>query len=109
MFLAGLFMKLGAAQRLAQALSIATVAIALVLALWWVRADAYGDGERAADARYTKASLELERKAQRSATKADDAAARRTAEHFQIVEREKERLDEADRTGSSPLDVLFNP
>jgi hypothetical protein len=84
----------------------------LLLALLWWRVDAWGDrrydaGVEATDARWQKASDQLKAEAARSATQADDAAAQRFEERAEQVRDEQERLDEAERTGSSPLDVLF--
>ena len=107
MFLAGMFLKLGASERLARLLSIGLVILALIGAIWWLRADAYGDGERAADERWQEAGRKLERQAEASADRADDRAEIREAEFMEQVAEEKERIDEAERNGSSPLDALF--
>lgn len=84
----------------------------LVIGLVWWRVDAWGDrrfnqGVEAHRALVAKASEELHRHAEESATQADDAAVERLDEHLQQTAEEQERLDEAARNGSSPLDVLF--
>lgn len=84
----------------------------IILALLWWAASSYVDGkmdEREDEVRteYREATEQLKRDAAQSATKADDAAAVRLEEHLNHALEEKERLDEAERTGSSPIDVLF--
>lgn len=105
--LVALFIRLGLGQRLAKAASIATLVLAFVLALWWFGNSRYDAGVADTDAKWQEASRLLERQAQKSASKADDAAAARAAAHDEQVSQEKEKLDEAQRNGSSPLDVLF--
>lgn len=83
--------------------------ILLGLALLWLRADAYRDGEKAADARWVEAGQKLERAAAESGRAADVRAAERLEEHHETVAEEKEKLDEAAREGTDPFDVLFGP
>lgn len=107
----GLLMGLGLGKRVAQL--VAYVALPLLIAfLLWRALDSYGDGRYQAgvdetDAKWEEAGRRLREQAARSASRADDAAASRLETHVQQVEEEKERLDEAQRTGGSPLDVLF--
>lgn len=105
--LAALFVRLGAGPQLAKAASAGIVVIAIVTALLWYGHSRYQAGVTVTDAKWEEASRKLEEQAKKSATKADDAAAARAAVHDDQVQAEKEKLDEAERTGSSPLDVLF--
>jgi hypothetical protein len=87
------------------------VPLLVILFLWW-RIDAYGDrrfdaGANQADARWQEASNRLQAEAANSATRADDAAANRLEQFQNQVADERQALDEANRTGTSPLDVLF--
>lgn len=59
------------------------------------------------DAKWQAASDKLKADAAKSATKADDAAANRLAERVEQVTADQEKLDEANRNGTSPLDALF--
>lgn len=84
--------------------------IALGIYLW---INAYGDrrfqeGVTATDAKWEEASDRLREDAANSATRADDAAANRLEEYEDQVSEERNRLDEAEQNGSSPLDVLFS-
>lgn len=97
----------GLAKRLLPLLGYAALAIAVLAALWWLRADAYRDGVKASDAAWIAASKKLEDKARFSAAGADRASGERMADHAEQVRQEKERIDEAQNGGSSPLDVLF--
>ena len=67
----------------------------------------YNAGVTDTDAKWEEASDRLKAQAAESATRADDAAAVRLEEFKQQVEDEEKALEEAERTGSSPLDVLF--
>ncbi len=86
---------------------IGLVVLAFVLAL-----NAYGDarydaGVSETDAKWEEAGRRLEKQATVSAGKADAASVVRVEEFNDRVAAEKDRLDEAEREGSSPLDVLF--
>jgi hypothetical protein len=88
------------------------LAAALAAFLLWRALDSYGDrrydqGVTDTDAKWEEASARLKAQAAQSATRADDAAAKRLDEFKTQVEDERKALDEAERTGSSPLDVLF--
>ncbi len=105
--LVALLMRAGLGTRVAKFGSYVLIALALIAAAWWLRRDAYNDGQRDTNAEWQAASERLKREAAASASRADDAAALRVEEHVEQVQAEKEKLDEAQRTGSSPLDVLF--
>jgi hypothetical protein len=88
------------------------IMIAVVVGAFFAILDAYGDakfreGENHADAKWQQASEELEEDAEQSAERADEDSAERTAEYNQRLAEERERLDEAEAHGSSPLDVIF--
>lgn len=72
----------------------------------------YRAGERAGieatDAKWQAASDKLKADAAKSATKADDAAAKRLDEHVEQVAAEHEAVQKAVEEGRSPLDALFN-
>jgi len=65
------------------------------------------DGVEKTDRKWEEAGELLEKQAAESAKKADDESAERVAEHQDKLKKEKELLDEADRDGSSPFDVIF--
>lgn len=94
-------------ERFAPLLAYGVIILALVGAVWWLRADAYSDGERATDAKWVAAGEKLERQAAEAAGKANAASAERIEQNNERVAQEKEKLDEAEAAGSSPLDVLF--
>lgn len=92
---------------------IAYVAIPLlILAAFYLTLDAYGDsrfdaGKAKADAEWQEAHDRLIEQARRAGQKADQTAAAQAADYAAKVEDEKERIDEAVKEGSSPIDVLF--
>lgn len=94
-------------ERFAPLLAYGLVIAALVGAIWWLRADAYSDGEAATDAKWVAAGERLERQAAEAAGRADAASVQRVEQNNERVAQEKEKLDEAEAAGSSPLDVLF--
>jgi hypothetical protein len=65
------------------------------------------DGVAETDAKWQAASEQLRKDAAASATRADDAAVVRLEEHVEQAKEDQEKLDEATRTGTSPLDALF--
>lgn len=85
----------------------------VVFGLFYWALDSYGDrqydkGKADADAAWQKASDKLIAKSQNAATKADRTAAAREADFAARVEDEKEKLEDANANGSSPIDVLFS-
>lgn len=94
-------------ERFAPLLAYGLLIAVLVGAIWWLRADAYSDGEAATDAKWVAAGERLERQAAEAAGKADAASVQRVEQNNERVAQEKEKLDEAEAAGSSPLDVLF--
>lgn len=94
-------------ERFAPLLAYGVVIAALVGAIWWLRADAYSDGVTATDAKWEEAGRRLEQQAREAAGKADAASVQRVEQNNARVAQEKEKLDEAEAAGSSPLDVLF--
>jgi hypothetical protein len=106
-FLIGLAAK-AVGERAAPFLAYGLVVLALLGALWWLRADAYGDGKRDADAAWVAAGEKLKADAAEAASAADKKSAERTAAEFERVREEKERLDESEAAGTSPFDVLFS-
>jgi type II secretory pathway component PulM len=86
---------------------------ALLLLGAYIALDRYGDrryqeGVTATDAKWQKAFDELKAAAAKSASKADDAAAVRVEAFTEQAAKDQEKVNEAVRTGSSPLDALFN-
>jgi len=67
----------------------------------------YGDGVSAADAKWVAAGEQLKKDAAKSATKADDAAANRLADHVNEIAADQAAVNQAEKEGRSPLDVLF--
>lgn len=94
-------------ERFAPLLAYGFVLLLLVGALWWLRADAYSDGVRDTDDKWEEAGRLLAEQAEQAAGKADEASADRVADYQEQLAEEKEKLDEADAAGTSPLDVLF--
>lgn len=83
------------------------VLIAVLAALWFYGHSRYQAGVDATDAKWVKAGEVLKAKAAKSQAKADVVSAWRVGAEVERVRKEKERLDEAEANGSSPLDVLF--
>jgi predicted lipid-binding transport protein (Tim44 family) len=106
-----MLMGFGLSSRIAKL--IAYVAVPLLIALViWLALDAYGDsryreGKKDEAAAWQEASDKLKAKAAATATKADDAAAKRAEEHVAKVEKEKEAVAAALEEGRSPFDALF--
>lgn len=71
----------------------------------------YSKGHKAGvaetDAAYKAASDKLKADAAASATKADDKAVVRLEEYQAQAKEDQEKVDEANRNGTSPLDALF--
>jgi len=109
-FLIGLLApKLG--QKAATVVSYIIV-IGVILGLFYWALTSYGhrkyqEGAAANQAQVDKALKQLKDDAHASATKADDKAAERAAAAVEQQKADKEALDEAERNGTSPLDVLF--
>lgn len=94
-------------ERFAPLLAYGLIILAIVGAVLWLRADAYSDGVNATDAKWVAAGERLKQQAEQAAGAANAASATRTAAEVERVREEKERLDEAEAAGRSPLDVLF--
>jgi FtsZ-interacting cell division protein ZipA len=67
----------------------------------------HDDGVTQTDAKWQAASDKLKAEAAKSATRADDAAVRRLDEHVEQAQEDQEKVNEAQRNGTSPLDALF--
>lgn len=71
----------------------------------------YNAGEKAGieatDAKWVAASEKLKAEAAASATKADDKAAERLAEHVEQATADAAAVEKAKAEGTSPLDALF--
>ncbi len=85
---------------------------AVLLFVFYLALDAYGDsrydaGKKDEAAAWQKASDKLVAKAQNAATKADKVAAANAADFAAKQEDERKRIDAAQQSGGSPLDVLF--
>lgn len=81
------------------------------LFIWW-RVDAYGDkrfdaGVLNERSKWEAAEEKLRQEAAASATRADDAAAKRLEVHKEKIDADRQAVDQAVRDGSSPLDALF--
>lgn len=88
------------------------LAIVIIGGLIWWRVDAYGDrrfdaGVALERGKWEAAEEKLKQEASASATRADDAAAKRLEVHKEQVDAERQSFDQAVRDGTSPLDVLF--
>jgi hypothetical protein len=94
---------------LASFIAYGGLVLLLVGALLWWGHTKYEAGVRDTDAKYAAASAKLKEQARVSAARADAKAEQRVEQFTAKVAEEKEKLDEAERTGSSPLDVLFGP
>jgi hypothetical protein len=87
-------------------------AVAVVIGLLWLSLHLYGArqydrGVSATDQKWETAAAQLKADAAKSATRADDAAANRLAEQVNQVAADQEKVNEAQRNGTSPLDALF--
>ena len=92
---------------------IVYVGIPLLIAglIWW-RVDAWGDrrfdaGFAARDAQVAEANRQLKEAAAKSATQADDRAAKRAEEFQAQAEDDRKAVEDAKANGSSPWDALF--
>lgn len=95
-----------------QKLGIALAAVVTVGLLFYLWLDAYGDrryaeGVQATDQKWEEAGKQLKADAAKSATRADDAAANRMTNFVEDHKADEEAVNEAQRNGSSPLDILF--
>lgn len=86
--------------------------VALVIGFLWWRIDAYGDrrfdaGVATERGKWEEAEKKLRTEAAKSATRADDRAADRLAEHKEQIDEDRKAVDQAVRDGTSPLDALF--
>ena len=97
--------RLGAT--LAKVVVYGGLVLLVLLGLWYYGHTRYERGVRDTDAKWVEAGRVLQQRARESATRANDAAAARAAQHDRRVAQERERIDEAQRNGSSPFDVLF--
>lgn len=79
----------------------------ILLALWYYGHTRYERGVRDTDAKWEEAGRVLQRRAQESATRADDAAAARAAQHDTQVAQEREAIEHAQANNASTFDVLF--
>ena len=104
--LIGLFGRL-VGDRLAPLAAYLSVLVLLVCAVLVLRWDAYRDGVRDTDDRWEQAGRRLEEQARRAAGAADAASVHRVEQDNARIAQEKEKLDEAEAAGTSPLDVLF--
>lgn len=105
-FLIGIAAKL-VGERFAGIAAYAFIGALLIGALLWLRADAYSDGAAATDAKWVAAGERLKNQAAGAAAAAGKESDVRVAAEVERVRDEKEKLDEAESQGSSPLDVLF--
>lgn len=88
----------------AAALAIIAAAFFAIKAYGGARYDA---GVSDTDAKWQAAAEELKRRSARAAVRATDAAEAREAAYAARSAGEKERLDEAIKSGQDPFDVLF--
>lgn len=89
-------------------LIIFLVLAGLVIGFFWYGHIQYRAGEDATDLKWQKASIEAQAKAAQAATEASDSSYKRVVEYNDTVAVEKEKLDEAEKQGKSPFDVLFS-
>ena len=84
------------------------VALLVVIGGIWAYGNSrYNAGVSDTDAKWEEASERLKKKAAETATKADDAAAKRLEEFVEQSKEDQEKVDEAIRNGTSPFDELF--
>lgn len=100
-------LKAGLSEKLAALFSWVIPLVLVLCALWWLRADAYSDGERASDAKWELAAKKAEKAAVRAAADASEKTVVRQADFAAQVKTEKEKIDVAVAEGSSPFDVMF--
>lgn len=85
---------------LAEVLSWGIVLLLVVLAIWWLRADAYRDGVRATDAKWAEASARMQAATVRATNAADALARQREAENAATIE---DLRDEAAKGSDEPV------
>lgn len=64
-------------------------------------------GVEEVDAQWAAATKKLQQQAAKSATRADDAAAKRAEEFKAQADSDRKAVEDAEANGSSPLDALF--
>lgn len=105
--LESLLMSMGLGKTAAKFGSYAILALAAYLALLWWGNSRYNAGVEDTDAKWAEASAKLEHQAEVGAAQATGESAARVEQHNERLAAEKEKLDEAERTGSSAIDALF--
>jgi len=106
-FITGLFS--GPYAMLAKLGTIALINAVLIGALLWWGHTKYQAGVRDTDAKWELASKKLKEQAVAAAGRADVRAGQRVEAFTAAQAAEKEKLDEAERSGGSGFDVLFGP
>lgn len=91
---------------------LVVLAVILIVGLIWWRIDAYGDsreehGVQTERAAWKEAERRMQEDAAKSATQADDRAAKRLEEHKEQIDADRQAVEEAVDNGTSPLDSIF--
>lgn len=107
--IAALLVRAGLSSRLASVLAPALIVLAAIAAVLWWGHHKYQQGVDDTDAKWEEASAQLKAQAAAAATAAEKPSVQRQIAFAEQVAVEKEKLDEAQATGSSQFDVLFGP
>ena len=107
-----ILMGFGLGKRVAQAVAYIGLPLLLLGAAWfaldWYGDSRFDDGVVETDAKWEEAGNRLVDQAAVARNAADAKAEERAADFAAATAIEKEKLDAAEREGSSPLDVLFD-
>ena len=107
----GLLMDYGLGKRVAQVVGYVGIPLLTLVAIWWAITvygnSRYDAGVTDTDASWQEASNVLIDQAAAASNAADASAEDRATDYAANLTAEKEKIDEAQREGSSPLDVLF--
>jgi hypothetical protein len=82
-------------------------ALAVLAAVWWIRADAYSDGRESVLTELREAEDKAREKAAKAIEEADKAGAKRAQIEAETRAADIEAIERAEETGDNPLDNLF--
>lgn len=92
----------GLSKPLAMLVTYGGALILIVAAIWWLRNDAYRDGEKASDARWGEASRRMEAAMHRARAAADTLAAARERQTAIDIKELRDAADKGDDTRAGP-------
>lgn len=82
-------------------------ALAVLLAVWWLRADAYSDGRESVLTELRQAEADAQLKADKAVTEAEKNAAKREAVQAAQAADQIKAIEQAEANNENALDALF--